>query len=273
MVGLRVALCLALTGALALQSATPADAANIGTRLARAPRPIVTREVPVLAATLRVPVLMYHHVSDVPRDADALRRELTVTPAGFRAQLVWLRDHGYTTVDAEALASALQQGAPLPAKPVVLTFDDGYDDMYRVAFPLLREFGAVGVFFVVVNLLGRDGYLTRDEVRAMADAGMDIESHGMNHVSMAKLTPERQRLELCGSRAILSMLTARQVRFVAYPNGEAPAAKDALEECDYRAGFVKSGGSLQTAALPFTLQRTRVSGGSGATAMPWLLAQ
>lgn len=271
--GVRIALWLALTCALALQGATPADAANIGNRLARAPRPVVTRDIPAVAATLRIPVLMYHHVSDLPRDADAIRRELTVTPAGFRAQLAWLRDHGYTTVDAAAVWSALESGTPLPARPVVLTFDDGYDDMYDVAFPLLREFGAVGVFFVVVNLLGRDGYLTRQEVRAMADGGMDIESHGMNHVSIAKLTPERQRLELCGSRAILSMLTDRPVRFVAYPNGEAPAAKDALEDCEYRAGFLKSGGSLQTAALPFALQRTRVSGGAAGAAMTWLLAQ
>lgn len=216
---------------------------------------------------------MYHHVSEVPRDADAMRRGLTVTPAEFRAQLAWLRDHGYTTVDAPAVWSAFFEGTPLPPKPVMLTFDDGYDDMHDVALPLLREFGDVGVFFVVVNLLGRAGYLTRDQLREMADAGMDIESHGMDHVSMAKLSPDRLRLGLCGSRAILSLITGRQVRFVAYPNGEAPATNDALEACDYRAGFLKAGGSLQAAAAPFGLHRIRVAGGSGAAAMPWLLAQ
>lgn len=273
MVGVRVALCCVLTGMLALVGASPADAANIGTRLFPAPRPVVTREVLTPPATLPVPVLMYHHISNVPHDADRMRRELTVTPAGFRAQLAWLRFHGYTTVDAHAVWSALVEGAPLPAKAIVLTFDDGYDDMYDVALPLLREFNDVGVFFVVVNLLDRPGYLTRDQVRAMADAGMDIESHGMNHVSFAKLTPERQRLELCGSRAILSMLTEHQVQFVAYPNGEAPTAKGALEDCGYRAGFGKSGGSLQTAAAPFALRRTRVAGGSAGAAMSWLLAR
>ena len=234
------------------------------------PRPAVVRS-PV--ASVRVPVLMYHHISDVPRDATPMRRDLTVTPAAFRAQLAWLQVHGYTTVTTGDVRTALDGGTPLPPHPVVLTFDDGYADAFDVALPLLREFRAVGVFFVVVNLLDRDGYLTRDQVRALSDAGMDVESHGMDHVNMAKLTPEQQRAQFCGSRAILSLITGRPVRHFAYPNGDAPASQDALAECDYASAYLKAGGSLQEAATPYLLRRMRVAGGSADAALPYLLSR
>lgn len=251
-------------------AAQPAYALEEGVRRPRAPRPVA---VAVPVDRVRVPVLMYHHISEVPRDADALRRDLTVTPAAFRAQLAWLQAHGYTTVTADDIWSALFRGTPLPAHPVALTFDDGYADAYDVALPILREFDAVGIFFVVVRLLDREGYLTRTQVRALADAGQDVESHGMDHVNVARLDPVQQRAQLCGSRAILTILTGRPVRHFAYPNGDAPSSFEQVEGCDYASAFLKSGGSEQRRAAPYALQRVRVAGGSGAAALPYLLSR
>lgn len=248
----------------------PAGAAFEGNREPPLPRPVVVHSG---VASVRVPVLMYHHISELPRDATPMRRELTVTPAAFRAQLAWLQAHGYTTLSAIDVWSALSDGTALPPRPVVLTFDDGYADAYDVALPLLRQFGAVGVFFVVVNLLDREGYLTRDQVRALADAGMDVESHGMDHINMAKLTLAQQRAQFCGSRAILSLITGRPVRHFAYPNGDAPISQDALAECDYASAYLKAGGSLQESATPYLLRRVRVVGGSADAALPYLLAR
>ena len=251
-------------------ASVPARGAYEGSRLSEpAPDPHVVRAV----ANLRVPVLMYHHISELPADASALRRDLTVTPAAFRSQLGWLRDHGYTTVDTEDVWRAMVEGLPLPPRPIILTFDDGYDDAFRFALPLLLEFRAVGVFFVVVDLLGRDGHLTRGQVRALADAGMDIESHGMDHINMAKLAPDQQRAQFCGSRAILSLIAGRPVRHFAYPNGDAPTPQDALAECDYASAYLKAGGSLQEAATPYLLRRTRVPGGTADMGLPYLLSR
>ena len=216
---------------------------------------------------------MYHHVSELQFDASALRRDLTVTPKAFRAQLVWLRDHGYTTIDADDLAGALFRGLPLPARPVMLTFDDGYADAYAVVLPLLREFRAIGVFFVVLDLLGREGYLTRGEVRGLADAGMDVESHGLDHINMARLTVDQQRAQFCGSRAILAIITGRDVRHFAYPNGDAPLSQDQLGECGYDTAFLKTGGSAQKATAPYLLRRTRVPGGAADARLPYLLSR
>lgn len=251
-------------------ASAPADAAFEGSRLPPPPRPAVVRAV---VASIQVPVLMYHHIAEVPRDATPMLRDLTVTPAAFRAQLAWLQTHGYTTVSTNDVWGALNDGTPLPPHPVVLTFDDGYADAYDVALPLLRQFGAVGVFFVVVDLLGRDGYLTRDQLRGLADAGMDIESHGMDHINMAKLTLDQQHAQFCGSRAILSLIIGRPVRHFAYPNGDAPATQDALADCDYASAYLKAGGSLQLAATPYLLRRTRVPGGSADAALPYLLSR
>lgn len=251
-------------------AAAPAEAAFEGSRLPLPPRPAVVRAT---VASVHVPVLMYHHISEVPRDATEMRRDLTVTPAAFRAQLALLRANGYTTVTADDVWSALYDGATLPPRPVVLTFDDGYADAFDVALPLLHEYGAVGVFFVVVDLLGQDGYLTRHQVRALSDAGMDIESHGMDHINMAKLTADRQRAQFCGSRAILSLIAGRPVRHFAYPNGDAPASQAELDECGYRSAYLKAGGSLQESATPFLMRRIRVPGGSAAAALAYLLSR
>jgi len=102
----------------------------------------------------------------------------------------------------------------------MLTFDDGYADAYTVVLPLLQKYGFTGVFFVTVNLVGRDGYLTRDQVRALADAGMDVESHAMDHVSMKIRTLADQRYQMCTARQFLSQWTGTDVRHFAYPSGD-----------------------------------------------------
>src|SRR5215467_12208364 len=83
---------------------------------------------------LRVPILMYHYISELPPHADETRRGLTVTPAIFRAHMQYLHDQGYTTISLYDLNDALTKGTPLPPKPIILTFDDGYHDAYINAF-------------------------------------------------------------------------------------------------------------------------------------------
>jgi peptidoglycan/xylan/chitin deacetylase (PgdA/CDA1 family) len=135
---------------------------------------------------LRVPVLMYHYISNPPADADAIRLDLSVTPANFRKQLQWLRENGYETISPDELAGALLRGAKLPARPILLTFDDGYADAYTNAFPILQELGFTGTFFVVTGFLDEGGgaYLTWDQAREMVEAGMYVENHSRSHKDM-----------------------------------------------------------------------------------------
>ncbi len=217
---------------------------------------------------IRVPSLMFHYVSWLPPAADALRRDLTVSPADFEGMLKLLREQGYTTVTSSELWWTLDRGGPLPAKPIQLTFDDGYADASSVVLPLLKQYGFVGTFFITVNLVGRPGYLTRQQVRELTDAGMDVQSHAMDHVSMAALSAAQQRYQMCTARTFLGAWTGTDVRHFAYPSGDYNGdSSGALASCGYLTAYKKAGGSYQSQGAMFLLQRSRVHGQQGVGAI------
>lgn len=229
---------------------------------------------PAIARRLKVPVLMYHYISEVPAAevGSPGARDLRVPPALFAQHLELLREAGYHTVTAPQLWAALNSRAELPDHPIVLTFDDGYADAYQNAMPLLLRYGFTGTFFITVNLVGRPGYVTWDQVRAMSAAGMDIESHAMDHVSMAKRAVASLRSQFADSRQILSERTGTDVRFFAYPAGEyGDAAIAAAAAAGYSGAFLKNGGALQSPEWAFMLRRLRIAGYTAATGLRALL--
>ena len=224
---------------------------------------------------IRVPSLMYHYVSWLPTSDPnmALRSDLTVSPTDFEGMLKYLRDNGYHTITTKDLWWSLDQTAPLPPKPVMLTFDDGYADAYSVVLPLLRQYGMTGTFFVTVNLVDRPGYLSRAQVRALADAGMDVESHAMDHVSMMRPLND-QIYQMCRSRDFLSAWTGTDIRHFAYPSGDYnDLSGTALTTCGYLSAYKKSGGSMQSSNAMYLLQRARVHGQAGVAALVLALQQ
>ena len=110
---------------------------------------------------IRVPILMYHYLSAPPPGADAVRRSLSVSPETFAEHLRYLKEAGYETISLADLALALQIGHPLPERPIVITFDDGYRDNYTQAFPLLRAQGYTATFFLVTGPIdeGNEDYM------------------------------------------------------------------------------------------------------------------
>ncbi len=243
------------------------------------PSPSVARTYyPATAAdgsrTIRVSALMYHYVEWLPPNADALRKDLTVSPTDFEAHLRYLVENGYHAITAADLWWSLTAGAPLPPKPVLLTFDDGYADAYDVVLPLLKKYGMVGTFAVVANLVDRPGYLTHDQVRALSDAGMDVESHSTDHVALSPLPYEEQAYQLCTSRRIISGWTGKDVRQFIYPSGYyLPLPAAALTACGYLGAYRKDGGSVQSSNEMFALRRARVRGQQGLAALLAALAQ
>ncbi|TMG01576.1 MAG: hypothetical protein E6I09_12260 [Chloroflexi bacterium] len=107
---------------------------------------------------VNMPILMYHHIDNVT-PASALDASLTTNDAEFSKQLAYLRCAGYTSVTLQQLFDGIYTGAPLPSKPVVLTFDDGYSDAFTDAFPLLRKYGFGGSFAIVTGFVGQPGYV------------------------------------------------------------------------------------------------------------------
>jgi peptidoglycan/xylan/chitin deacetylase (PgdA/CDA1 family) len=224
--------------------------------------------------SIRASGLMYHYVGDLPADADKFRIDLTVSRADLEEQLIWLKANGYNTITSVDLWRSLNDGDPLPPKPVILTFDDGYRDHYENVLPLLVKHGMVGTFAVTVKLVGSPGHMTSDMVRALADAGMDVESHAVDHVSVNRLPSAHQSHQLCTSRRILESWTGKEVRHFIYPAGDyLPLATAALTRCGYLSAYRKDGGSVQSSSYLYELRRYRVRGQQGLAPLLTALAQ
>jgi peptidoglycan/xylan/chitin deacetylase (PgdA/CDA1 family) len=178
----------------------------------------------------------------------------------FEAQLQLLRAAGYRSTTLAAIREALDQHAPLPARQVVLTFDDSYADHYTIVFPLLRQYGFAATFFVVTSSVGTRDHLTASQIREMAQAGMDIESHGVHHIDFSRLSVDDARRELLQSRKTIEGWTGHPVTFFAYPAGRySVALAHLLDTLGYRGALTERPGFVTLNSQPFTLERIRVT--------------
>ena len=224
---------------------------------------------------IRVPVLMYHYVSVPPEDADKYRLDLSVTPDQFAAQLAWLREHDYETVSLDEVYAALTTGSPLPPRAVVLTFDDGYADAYQNAFPLLRTFEMTGTFFVVTEWLDleRSGYLTWDQAREMAAAGMAIQSHSRSHPDLTDGCDYDCRVyQILGSVESIEAQIGTRPRFFCYPSGRYDdAVLDLLAQVGIVAAVTTQPGALLLSERPLELPRIRIRGITTLSEFAWFV--
>lgn len=185
-------------------------------------------------AAIRLPILVMHHVKwDQPGD-DATELGLTIHPTQFRQELAYLSSHHYHPVSAAQVVRVLTRGGPLPSRPVVLSFDDGYADMYRTVYPTLRARDMTATFFVCPGLLGKPRYMTWEQVRVMARHGMDIEAHTLTHPDLTAVPAAEARAEVAGSRVALRTRLHVAATVFAYPYG---AFNSAILQDVQRAGF------------------------------------
>ena len=183
---------------------------------AAAPPPATAAEI---LARKQVPVLCYHQIRDW-RPGDSKRsRDYIVPRALFRAQLKMLADSGYHTILPDQLLAYLHTGAPLPSKPIMLTFDDTALDQYTVAAPEMEKYGFKGVFFVMTVSLGRPRYMSKAQVRALSEAGHIIGSHTWDHQNVRKFKPRDWHTQVEKPTRQLEAITGKPVRYFAYPFG------------------------------------------------------
>jgi peptidoglycan/xylan/chitin deacetylase (PgdA/CDA1 family) len=211
---------------------------------------------------LRVPILAYHSVAPREAGTPAGSNAYVVTPETFDAQMTYLRDEGISVVSLSALVDALAgEGAPLPTRAVVITFDDGWINQYRHALPVLRKFGYTATFFVFTNPIGRDDrFVTWDQLREMQRAGMTIGSHGWTHPHMKSLAPKDLQREVDGSRRTLRQQLNAPVDFFAYPFGEHPPdVEAAVRNAGYRAARGFPGGPSNSALRRWALHSVMVT--------------
>lgn len=165
------------------------------------------------------PILLYHHIGPSNSPADS---SYYVPLEDFEAQMKALRDWGYASISISQLVEAILYGAPLPNRPVVITFDDGNLDVYANAFPLVQKYGFTGVMYIVANELHADGYMGIDQIKEMVAAGWEVGSHSMTHADLRN-SHDRLNVEIAQSRIDLQEALGVPVRSFAYPYGEMDA--------------------------------------------------
>ena len=208
-----------------------------------------------------VPILMYHVIGD-PR-ADAPYPELFVRAAEFARQMRWLALHGYRPVTLRTAWDHWHDGTPLPARPIVVSFDDGYRSVAHSALPPMRERGWPGVLNLTVKNLQVSGGLSQRQVRRLIAAGWELDAHTLTHPDLTALDDRQLAREVGGSRRELRRLFRVPVDFFCYPAGRYDARVIAAVRHAGFLGATTTIDGLAEPSKPYELRRVRVSRSDG----------
>ena len=215
---------------------------------------------------------MYHKVNDIPDNPT------TVPVARFDEQLGSLRDLGYEVVGLDAVLDHYTLGAPLPRKPVLITFDDGYRDILENALPVLQKHGYPAVIFIPIAFMDDEMPLPHEThlieqgmhnptldwnlVRELDAAGVRVESHGIAHRPLAEVALDEAVREIAVSKLILEEKLGRPMRAYAYVKGSEahfhPVHESLLKQAGYDIAFTSISRQNGPGADPFRLGRYNV---------------
>lgn len=203
-----------------------------------------------------VPILLYHHIGFSLKDESVYY----VSPEEFDRQMNLLYQWGYRTISVELLARAIREGAELPPKPIILTFDDGSESTYTTALPILQRYGFTGVSYIVYHYVGITNYMNAEQIRVLYASGWEIGSHSLSHVDLTT-RPDRQEDEIVGSRRQLESLLGVPISSFAYPFGAYDESSlGYVHFTDYTAAMGLGKESLQGTKNLFYLYRQAVQG-------------
>ena len=218
-------------------------------------------------SSFSIPVLMYHRV--VPAVPTNSRHGIWVTAHSFEQNLVSLKQRGYSSITFEQYRLFLTGEFTLPVKPIILTFDDGYEDNYMYAFPLLKKFGFSAVIFLVADPTRQTNFWDIDEpqvrlvnnkqIREMVAAGIEFGSHTVTHPNLSQCSPEQMRKEFVESKQAIEQLTGKEIISIAYPYGAVnERIKSIAIETGYTFGIATNSGPLKFYEDFFEIRRTQV---------------
>ena len=211
----------------------------------------VSREGMALSVPEGISVLMYHMIGDEPDNGAIL------TEANFRRQLELIRAQGFHPISMTELYAYVTEGAPLPEKPVCITFDDGYKDNYTIVYPLMKEYGYPWTVFVITGDVGKPNRMTWEDLSDMAKSGaVTIASHTATHPKLSEISREAARSDLETAQKALKDHLGIENHWLAYPYGSyddevAKIAKD----IGIRMVVTSDGGRVHKGDSPYRLRR------------------
>jgi peptidoglycan/xylan/chitin deacetylase (PgdA/CDA1 family) len=217
----------------ATQTGTPTDTPTITPTFTASPSitPTWIRQGPY---ELTLPILLYHHVEISKHNS-----QYYVAPEKFNEEMKLLHDWGYTTITLDLLITAIKEGADLPPRPMLITFDDGQLSVYSTAFPIMQQYGFTGIVYIVGTYLDAPGLMTTDQVKQLVQAGWEVGSHSMRHKDLTTLDSKDQLYEISGSRKYLEERLGVPVKSFAYPFGFSDST---IVDMVYAAGYTSAMG-------------------------------
>jgi peptidoglycan/xylan/chitin deacetylase (PgdA/CDA1 family) len=207
------------------------------------------------AETVVCPILIYHAIREYRPTDTPTTRQYIITPEAFEQELQFLKDQHMTPVSFAQLADAIENGIPLPADPVIISFDDGWESQYTEALPRLKKFSLTATFFIFTNGINAKHFMTADQIRELVAAGMEIGCHSRSHPYLAKITDSATlRKEILDSRIKLEQVLGRPVTTFAYPFGHyTPQIIEEVKQAGYRSARSTYSGINHTKADIYTL--------------------
>ena len=214
-----------------------------------------------------VPILCYHRFAAGNGNSGG---KMVISAANFAAQLDWLARNDYRVITLSQLSAFLQGRQALPKRAVVITIDDGYESVHRVALPLLRKYGFPATLFAYTDFIGATDALSWAQLQDLVASGLvDVQAHSKSHRNLieraATDSDERYRqmldIEARAPRELLERKLPVQVRYYAYPYGDAnQAVLDALVRQRYQLAVTVNPGGNGFFAQPLMLHRTMIYG-------------
>lgn len=215
----------------------------------------VVEYINIAPEEVRIPILMYHSIC-----ADYPDNSLMVAPELFNEQMAWLNDNGFTTMSLEEVYEAFETGK-VPAKPVAITFDDGYADNYTEAYPILKKYDMKATFFIITNNTDKDGYyMNTDMLKEMEEYGMKIENHTAYHFELGGASFEDQRMTIEDGQAFLKDNIGVDSKFLCYPAGKYDDTTVSLDaQLGIKVAVTTEYGFASINDGLYTLKRVRIS--------------
>jgi peptidoglycan/xylan/chitin deacetylase (PgdA/CDA1 family) len=214
---------------------------------------------PLIGYCLNVPVLMYHHVQPTAEAHSKGQSALSVDNGQFDLQMGYLVSSGYSLISAQQLVDALTNKTGLPPKSIVVTFDDGYNDIYSYAYPVLQKYHIVGNLGVITGLVGGADYVSWGQVEEMSRSGlMQMVNHTWSHYSVTQ-SADKARYEVSTAKQQLQDHTGQNINTFVYPYGAVNSSAIAvLQQEGVTGAFSEIGGHWQCDSFIMALHRTRI---------------
>ncbi len=198
-----------------------------------------------------VSILMYHMIGNIKDNAAVMTAE------NLKWQMKYLKDNGYHPITMQELHDYVKKGAPLPEKPVCITFDDGYEDNYTIVYPLMKEYGFPWTIFVITGSVGQPNRVTWDQLNEMADSqAVTISNHTVTHPKLHNLPREEAKAEIEGAQKALKDNLGIDNHWIAYPYGDYDEEVDKIAKAaGIDIAVTTDSGRVHVGSYPYELKR------------------